>query len=209
MTANIQKYLSELKQAYINADALVYWQDFENRIHGASDEDIAQLTAKYPLIPQSLVDLLKFVDGTYWREYNGKPLTFYMFGSIADDFAYPCFLQSCEQMLNSNEVENISGHFERNPNWCYPEQVDEKIIDDYSKVHWLHFSDCANNGGDSQLFIDFSPSEKGKMGQIVMLTEELLWVIADSFDDFLQLLIDKNLTFVDKEQMFWEIEHHD
>lgn len=119
MTASIQNYLNKLKQAYINADALAYWQDFENRIHGASDEDIAQLKEKYPLIPQSLVDLLKFVDGTYWREYNGKQLTFFMFGSIADDFAYPCYLHSCEQMLNSKNVENIEGHFERNPSWCY------------------------------------------------------------------------------------------
>lgn len=202
----IQKYLTELKQAYINADAWAYWQDFENRIHGASEADIAKLKEKYPLVPASLVDLLKFVDGTYWREYHGKPLTFFIFGSIAENFAYPCYLQSCEQMLNSEEVEYIRGNIERNPEWCDPENIDEKIIDNYEKVHWLHFSDCANNGGDSQLFIDFSPSEKGKVGQIVMLTEELLWVIADSFDDFLQLLLDKNLAFVDKEQMFWEIE---
>ena len=55
-----------------------------------------------------------------------------------------------------------------------------------------------NNGGDSQLYIDFSPSEKGKKGQIIrfMHDPDTLDVIADSFDDYLQMIINNNYDFI-------------
>ena len=47
-------------------------------------------------------------------------------------------------------------------------EIDNRITSDASQLHnWLHFSDCMNNGGTSQLFIDFSPSAIGKVGQVV------------------------------------------
>ena len=62
----------------------------------------------------------------------------------------------------------------------------------------MHFSDCMNNGGSSQLFIDFSPSDKGIVGQIIRYVhdpDETI-VIADSFDEYLQMLIDKDYDFI-------------
>lgn len=68
-------------------------------------------------------------------------------------------------------------------------------------MKWLHFSDCMNNGGTSQLFIDFSPSVKGIKGQVVRFLHDPdeIQVIADSFDDYLQMLIDNGIDFVNED----------
>ena len=50
-----------------------------------------------------------------------------------------------------------------------------------------------NNGGSSALFSDFTPSRSGKPGQIIRFLhnpDELI-VIADSFNVYLQLTMDK------------------
>jgi cell wall assembly regulator SMI1 len=54
-----------------------------------------------------------------------------------------------------------------------------------------------NNGGTSSLFIDFNPSAFGKKGQIVRFLHDPdnYKVIANSFDDYLQMLIDGNYSF--------------
>lgn len=79
--------------------------------------------------------------------------------------------------------------------------VDEKIIDNADKMNWLHFSDCMNNGGTSQLFIDFLPSEKGISGQIVRFLHDPdeIQVIDDSFGEYLQMLIDNNFDFINQD----------
>ena len=58
-----------------------------------------------------------------------------------------------------------------------------------------------NNGGTSQLFIDFSPSKQGTKGQIVCTLHDPdeIYVLADSFEDYLQMLIDQQCAFVDEE----------
>lgn len=62
----------------------------------------------------------------------------------------------------------------------------------------VHFSDCMNNRGTSQLFIDFSPSEKGVKGQIVRFLHDPdeIAVIANSFDEYLEELIEHDLDFI-------------
>lgn len=57
-----------------------------------------------------------------------------------------------------------------------------------------------NNGGTSQLFIDFSPSSTGKKGQIIRFLHDPdeLKVIADSFDDFLKKLMDDGYSFINE-----------
>ena len=78
--------------------------------------------------------------------------------------------------------------------------IDDRITDDASQLNWLHFSDCMNNGGTSQLFIDFSPSSMGKVGQIVRFLHDPdeMVVIADSFDDYLRMLMKNDYCFVDE-----------
>ena len=68
---------------------------------------------------------------------------------------------------------------------------------------WLHVSDCMNNGGTSKLFIDFSPSSKGVKGQVVRYLHDpdKITVIADSFDEYLQMLMDNGYNFINEDVM--------
>ncbi|MEI6865261.1 SMI1/KNR4 family protein [Flavicella sp.] len=70
-------------------------------------------------------------------------------------------------------------------------------------MKWLHFSDCINNGGTSQLFIDFSPSTKGKKGQVVRFLHDpdQFKVIADSFETYLKKLMDNEYDFIDEDDL--------
>ena len=81
--------------------------------------------------------------------------------------------------------------------------IDEKITDDSEKMCWLHFSDCMNNGGTSQLFIDFSPSSKGKKGQIARYLHDPdeIEIIADSFEEYLEMLMERGYDFISEEDM--------
>ncbi|MCI8601776.1 MAG: hypothetical protein HFE45_09345 [Oscillospiraceae bacterium] len=58
----------------------------------------------------------------------------------------------------------------------------QQMIDKKGNLCLLHFSDCVNNGGTSQLFIDFSPSANGQKGQVLRHPHDLdeLLIIADS-----------------------------
>lgn len=131
---------------------------FERVMHGAGKEDLEQLRAVYPDIPDSLLQLLEIVDGTYWRAYAKEKIALLFLGS--DMEGYPYFLLSARQMMDTKDRFQsgdylIDREFDDIP-------VDEGICDDLDKLCWLHFSDCVNNGGTSQLFIDFSPSAEEK-----------------------------------------------
>lgn len=193
-----EKYIEDLKKAYYNNSGKEKWDNFESVIHGASDEDLAKLKDVYPDIPASLIYLLKFVDGTYWREYKGEKITFYFFGSDIEE--YPYYLLSAKEMANNDFIKYgyLSDYINRE---FEDVEIDDKIIDDADKMNWLHFSDCMNNGGTSQLFIDFSPSEKGVFGQVVRYLHDPdeFQVIANSFDEYLKMLIDNNFDFINED----------
>ena len=55
------------------------------------------------------------------------------------------------------------------------------------------------NGGTSALYIDFTPSEKGTCGQIVRYLHDPdeIEVIADSFDAFLDMIVESGMIFLD------------
>lgn len=81
--------------------------------------------------------------------------------------------------------------------------VDEGICDDLNKLCWLHFADCVNNGGTSQLFIDFSPSSKGKKGQVLRYLHDpdKLVIVSDGFDAYLQMLMDEEYGFITEDSI--------
>lgn len=122
-----------------------------------------RLRNQYPDVPDSLLQLLRIVDGTYYRVYAGEKTVFYFLGSDLEE--YPYYLLSADQMC------------------------------------WLHFSDCMNNGGTSQLFLDFSPSAKGTKGQVVRFLHDPdnFTVIADSFDAYLEMLMEYEYDFITEE----------
>ena len=196
-----EKYLEELKKAYYKNGGKEYWDKFEKIKAGATEENIKKIKKEFPETPDSLIELLKIVDGTYHREYQGEKITFYFLGS--DVMGYPYYLLSSNQILENKKDGYylfggyIDGEYE-------DVEVDEKITDDSEKIKWLHFSDCMNNGGTSKLFIDFSPSEKGKKGQIVRYLHDPdeIEVIADSFDEYLEKLMEHDLDFISKDTIY-------
>lgn len=106
-----QKYIAGLKKAYFDREAEKQWEHFEKIVHGASREDIEKLQAIYTEVPDSLVQLLKFVDGTYWREYAGEKITFYFLGSDVEK--YPYYLLSAEQMTNREDMDWLCDYINR------------------------------------------------------------------------------------------------
>lgn len=195
-----QKYVDGLKKAYCERGGEKKWNDFEKVMHGASKEDLKKLRDLYPDIPDSLLQLLEIADGTYWRNYGDKKVHLLFLGSDMEE--YPYYLLSVQQIMDTKDDFSEWGDYLINREFD-DILVDEGICDNLDKLYWLHFSDCMNNGGTSQLFIDFSPSEKGKKGQVLRFlhdSDELV-VIADSFDAYLQMLIDKDYDFITEDDM--------
>ena len=194
----VEKYLSGLKQAYIDNGARASWEHFEKIKHGAAKEDIDSIKNIYPQVSDTFIKLLEYVDGTHFRAYGGENILLYFLGSDVEE--YPYYLSSSKQIIENQNiaVKYYSDYIERK----YDDvEIDEKITDQTNSLSWLHFSDCMNNGGTSQLFIDFSPSEKGTKGQIVRFLHDPdeFKVIADSFDEYLKQLIDNNYEFINED----------
>ena len=167
--------------------------------HGATEADLQSLCNCYPQVPESLLDLLCHIDGTYWREYEKGTICDLILGADEAMGDYPYYLLSAQEIVETqNEAfdfyaDYINRKYEEVP-------IDERITSDASQLNWLHFSDCMNNGGTSQLFIDFSPSAMGKVGQVVRFVHDpdAMDVIANSFDDYLKMLMDREYCFINE-----------
>lgn len=169
----------------------------------ASDEDIRALLKAYPECPQTLLDLLKLKDGTYWRDipqagrYDGNSVAVPVLASM--DYEYPHYLLSALQMVTDKvtETDSISD--------CYGgdlsglEEIDDRIDSNLPKGQWLHFTDCINNGGTSSLYIDFDPALGGVKGQIIEYVHDpdTFKIINNSIDEYLQAIIDAGYPFLD------------
>lgn len=195
-----QKYVDGLKKSYYEKGREKQWNDFEKVMHGANKEDINKLRDLYPDIPDSLLQLLEIVDGTYWRNYADKEVCLFFLGSDMEE--YPYYLLSAQQIMDTKDDFSEWGDYLINREFD-DILVDEGICGNLDKLYWLHFSDCMNNGGTSQLFIDFSPSAKGKKGQVLRYLHDPdeLVIIADSFDAYLQILIDKDYDFITEDDI--------
>ena len=191
-------YLDGLRDAYLRVDARETWEHFASIVHGAGQEDLDRLLELYPDAPESLLELLKLVDGTYYRAYGKEKVALYALGSDYEE--YPYYLLSARQMAETKDEFAHWGDYLINREFD-DIPVDEGICDDMDRLDMLHFSDCMNNGGTSQLFIDFSPSAKGKKGQVVRFLHDPdeMAVVADSFDKYLQMLMDGNYPFIDED----------
>ena len=199
-----QKYVDGLKKAYYDSGGEKQWNNFEKVMHGASKEDLENLRVLYPDIPDSLLQLLEIIDGTYWRKYGEEEVALFFLGSDMDE--YPYYLLSAQQMMEPEEDFREWGDYLINREFD-DIPVDEGICDDFDKLCWLHFSDCMNNGGTSQLFIDFSPSKKGKKGQVVRYLHDPdeLVIVADSFDEYLRMLMEEEYDFITEDNIGeWE-----
>ena len=195
-------YLKGLKEAYVEAGGEEVWKNIESVAEGASENDIQALKKAYPEVPDSLIGLLLQIDGTYHRKYGDNQVLVYFLGSDVEDGEYPYYLLSAKQIVeNRDKIKEWYGDFVNREYDTEDVEIDEKIISDAEQMNWLHFSDCMNNGGTSQLFIDFSPSEKGVKGQIIRFLHDPdeLMVIADSFDDYLKNIMDDGYPFINED----------
>ena len=191
-------YFDGLKEAYLREGGQELWDHFSSVAQGANQEDIGRLLELYPDAPESLIELLRLVDGTYYREYPADKVVFYFLGS--DYEGYPYYLLSARQMVETrHKAKEFYDYFATREDDDIP--VDEGVCDDLDKLDWLHFSNCCNNGGTSQLFIDFSPSAKGKKGQVLRFLHDPdeMVVAADSFDEYLQMLMDNEYDFINED----------
>lgn len=193
-----EKYITGLKEAYFDNDGKDIWEHFESIKHGLAEKNTEELKKIYPEIPEALISLLEYVDGTYWREYSGEEITLFFLGSDMEE--YPYYLLSSQEIIDNQHQASTyySDYIERQ----YEDvDVDDKITNKTENLKWLHFSDCINNGGTSQLYIDFSPSPTGKVGQVVRYVHDpdKLKVIADSFEEYLEKIIENGYDFINED----------
>lgn len=191
------EYIEKLKEAYNKNGFEKQWKHLENISNGMENNDRELLLKEYPEIPESLLEILNTIDGTYFRKYGEDQIRYYFFGSDVDDGEYPYYLLSASQILETKDKPKIYYDYFINREFD-DVPVSDEISNDLNNIKWLHFSDCMNNGGTSKLYIDFSPSEKGKKGQIIRMWHDpdSLEVIAESFDDFLDMIIKNDFKFI-------------
>ncbi|MGF9892954.1 SMI1/KNR4 family protein [Priestia megaterium] len=192
----VNKFLNGLRAA-LSTDEL----EALNTARGATKEEIETLRSEYPNCPESLISLLENIDGTYWRKYGENKIAVCILGSDLEEGKYPYYLLSIQQMLESSkEEEDISYLLEYQDD---EDDVDPKINPEgLLPGTYIHFSDCMNNGGTSRLYIDFNPSDEGVCGQIIRFVHDpdQYKVIANSFDEYLQQLLDGSFIFLDEEE---------
>ncbi len=126
-----QKYVKGLKKAYYENGGEMQWDNFENVVYGASKGDMKKLQELYPDIPNSLLQLLEMVDGTYWREYAEEKVTLLFLGSDMEE--YPYFLLSARQMMDTKDDFRAWGDYLINREFD-DIPVDEGICDDLGKL---------------------------------------------------------------------------
>lgn len=194
----VDTYLAGLRQA-LPADDL----DQLQRAHGASPADVQRLTERYPLCPASLLQLLGRIDGTHYRDYSGGEVAVLILGS--DLFGYPYYLSSAENILAEADGDNTESIAELYEGWLEKGLLDQEteltgegIDSTVGMNERLCFSHCMNNGGTSRLYIDFNPAPGGTVGQVIRFLHDPdnYEVIAQSFDHYLQQLIDDDYAFI-------------
>lgn len=190
----INQYLEGLNESFNNSEDSKDWEVLLLVKEGISEDNLNLLKKEFPLIPESLVELLKFADGTYGRKYGNTNIRLCILGSSIEE--YPYYLLSADQILQDKNIAQCYSYITEDTD--FEDEVDPRISKNVKDSKWLHFSDDMNNGGSSQLYIDFTPSESGKVGQIVMYVHDpdSLYVIADSFDEYLEMLIKAKFDFI-------------
>jgi len=162
---------------------------------GATDSQIQTLLDMFPGCPKSLIKLLQDINGTYYCKHGETRISVLVLGSDLGD--YPYYLKSIEQMIKDVQVVNSESIYERYQDFLVHVEVDDRIQMHILLNKHLCFADCMNNGGTSSLYIDFHPNDGGQIGQVVRYVHDpdSYEVIAPSFDDYLQQLIDGEYEF--------------
>ncbi|WP_342644702.1 hypothetical protein [Mucilaginibacter sp. CSA2-8R] len=105
--ATVQQYLSGLQQAYAQNNGQALWHHFEQIKQGAAPANLKKLRQLYNDVPDALLSLLSYADGTYHREYAGEKIAFYLLGSDVEE--YPYYLLSSGQIRQVNRFPSVFG----------------------------------------------------------------------------------------------------
>ncbi|MDO4258239.1 MAG: SMI1/KNR4 family protein [Actinomycetaceae bacterium] len=199
----VDRYLAGLKAAYQEYDLDDVWDEFieETGPQKASEEELQAIRDLYPLVPETLLELLARFNGTNGRGPSDERVPDLLcLSSDVGNGSYPYYLLSATEIIeNKDTAHHLAGYIDREYEHLDWVTVDPSIGNNSKETRWLHFSDCMNNGGTSQLFIDFTPSQTGTVGQIVRFLHDPddLSVIANSFDEYLQKVIDDQYVFLE------------
>ena len=197
-----QTYLEGLKNA-LNAEGNAAL----SLAKGATEAQLDALRSAYPLCPASLLELLGRINGTYHQDHGDTRIGVMVLGSDVEDGMYPYYLLSVDKILkeatNEFSSESIADIYDIDA-FEPGELLDPRIDAALPMNRRLCFSHCMNNGGTSTLYIDFDPAANGKVGQIVRYLHDPDYyaVIADDFDRYLALLIDKGYAFLGDQDEF-------
>ncbi|EHU9025117.1 TPA: SMI1/KNR4 family protein [Escherichia coli] len=195
MMTMYQEYLAGLA-AHLPTDVRALFAT----LSGAQESDITELLHEYPDSSEDLLGLLRQIKGTYFQQHQDKKVFLPVLGADVEGGEYPYYLQSAQQILE----ERKSWFGQESIMKIYDGQMDEVDVDERIDPtvpfhRWLCFAHCINNGGTSRLYIDFSPSPKGKSGQIVRYLHDpdSYQVIADNFAQYLQDITQNEYPFID------------
>jgi len=187
----VDQYLKGLEERLSEEDkALLSYTE------GATGTQLEQLKARFPQCPATLIELLSRINGTYWQPYGDKEVCLLMLGS--DVLEYPYYLKSVEQIVGPSLYDGSINQIYGDDLIEMSGLTGEGIDPDIDIGQWLCFSDCMNNGGTSQLYIDFNPAPGGVSGQVIRFLHDpdSFEVIARDFDEYLRKLIDNGYNFI-------------
>lgn len=156
-----------------------------------TDADIDKLLNAYPKVPESLILLIKAIGKKCFNDSEENCLTL---GS--DIHGYPYYLLPIDEILgDALTADSLSDIY---ADYITEIDVSDKIDIHTPLNHYLCFAHCMNNGGTSQLYIDFTPSQTGTVGQIIRFLHDPdnYEVLSDSFDDYLQKLMELDYNFI-------------
>lgn len=167
---------------------------------GATPDQLSELQAAYPQCPPALQQLLGKINGTHWQAYEKGEIAVLMLGS--DMVEYPYYLRSVAQILQERREHAQSIADAYGDDFLEsPEMADKRVDPEVPMAERLCFSHCMNNGETSKLYLDFNPRANGTVGQVVRFLQnpDEYVVIADSFESYLQMLIEDKYNFVIEE----------
>jgi len=98
----VRRYIEGLEQAYLNNGGKEKWDEFVSVKEGASNESLAQIKELFPEVPASLVELLRYADGTYHRAYGNTTIRLYFLGSTLEE--YPYYLLSSKEIIENQAL---------------------------------------------------------------------------------------------------------
>ena len=108
MESICSKFISGLTEKYQNSDEELKakFNSFIENKKGISEEELNDLKSVFPDIPESLIELLKYSNGTYYGDFE----KLYCFQSDVEEGKYPYYLVNSKDMIEVLEYFQAYSH---------------------------------------------------------------------------------------------------